>query len=285
MFLPIGIRLKKLQWPSATIGLIVCNCLMFMAQQLIAVRFQYQLALRPFELEPISWLTSMFMHADWMHLAGNMLFLWTFGVYLEMRLGPLRLIVLYLASGVAAALAFLAAHWGEQTPMLGASGAIAGLMGLCVAAAPLGKLTILPLHPAFLAVAMMRERRLTIVVPLFAWVSLWLFTQVMWAWAGVQGIAFAAHFGGIAAGLLIGLAMRAKVTPELAFEGPATEDEIRNEKRERFVVTVAAAWAGKTRTDKPPVDYLQPRAPNWDDKPKPRPPVAPHEVWEDHGRD
>lgn len=285
MFLPIGIRLKKLQWPSATVGLIVCNCLMFLAQQLIAERFQYQLALRPFELEPISWLTGMFMHADWLHLAGNMLFLWTFGVYLEMRLGPLRLIVLYLASGVAAAIAFLAVHWGEQTPMLGASGAIAGLMGLCVAAAPLGKLTILPLHPAVLAVAMMRERRLTIVVPLVAWVGLWLITQIAWAWAGVQGIAFAAHFGGIAAGLLLGLAMRAKVMPQPVTVGPPAEDEVHAVKRERLVVTVAAAWAGKTRTERPPVDYLQPRAPNWDDKPKPRPPVTPREVWEDHGRD
>lgn len=280
MFLPIGIRLHKLQWPSATIALIACNFLMFAGQQFVAESFQYRLMLRPHEIEPISWLTSMFMHGDWLHLAANMVFLWTFGVYLEMRLGPMRLIALYIASGLAAAIAFLAVHWGGHTAMLGASGAIAGLMGLCVAAAPLGKLTLLPLNPAYLAVTMMRERRLTIVMPLVAWVGLWLITQIAWAWAGVPGIAFAAHFGGITAGLLIGLAMRAKVTPDLAFVGPATEDEIRAEKRERFVVTVAAAWAGKTRTDKPPVDYLQPRAPNWDDKPKPRPPVARHEVWD-----
>lgn len=285
MFVPAGIRFKHMKWPSATIGLIVCNSLMFAAQQFLAESFQYQLMLRPHEIEPVSWLTSMFMHGDWLHLITNMVFLWTFGVYLEMRLGPLRLVVLYLASGVASALAFLGVHWGGQTAMLGASGAIAGLMGLCVAAAPLGKLTILPLHPAFLAVAMMRERRLTIVVPLVAWVGLWMATQLIWAWAGVPGIAFAAHFGGIAAGLLIGLAMRTKAIPDLAFEGPATEDEIRTEKRERFVVTVAAAWAGKTRTERPPVDYLQPRAPNWDDKPKPRPPVAPHEVWDNRGAD
>jgi membrane associated rhomboid family serine protease len=278
--MPVGNRLKNLQWPSATIALIVCNCLMFIAQQFLAGRFQYQLMLRPHELEPVSWLTSMFMHSDGLHLAANMVFLWIFGVYLETRLGWLRLLVLYLASGVAAAGVFLAVHWGGQTAMLGASGAIAGLMGLCVAAAPLGKLTLLPLNPAWLAVAMMRERRLTFVMPLVAWVGLWLFTQVAWAWAGVQGIAFAAHFGGIAAGLMIGLAMRAKETPELVNVGPAAEDEVRAIKRERMVVTVAAAWAGKTRTDKPPVDYLQPRAPNWDDKPKPRPPVTPHEVWD-----
>jgi membrane associated rhomboid family serine protease len=278
--MPVGNRLKNLQWPSATIALIVCNCLMFIAQQFLAGRFQYQLMLRPHELEPVSWLTSMFMHGDGLHLAANMVFLWIFGVYLETRLGWLRLLVLYLASGVAAAGVFLAVHWGGQTAMLGASGAIAGLMGLCVAAAPLGKLTLLPLNPAWLAVAMMRERRLTFVMPLVAWVGLWLFTQVAWAWAGVQGIAFAAHFGGIAAGLMIGLAMRAKETPELVNVGPAAEDEVRAIKRERMVVTVAAAWAGKTRTDKPPVDYLQPRAPNWDDKPKPRPPVTPHEVWD-----
>ncbi|MCA8912602.1 MAG: rhomboid family intramembrane serine protease [Planctomycetes bacterium] len=279
MFIPLGIRFRELVWPTGTIALIICNVLMFAAQQFLAPSFQLQLLLRPDRVDPVAWLTSMFMHADLMHLLGNMVFLWPFGMYLESRLGWQRLILLYLASGVGAGLTFLALHWGEHTPALGASGAIAGLMGLCVVAAPLGKLRLLPVHPAVLIMAAATGRRRgAVVFPLVAWVMLWVASQEAYAWAGVEGIAFAAHFGGITLGVLLGLAMRAKVLPEMAFEGPATEEEALERKRERFVNLVAAAWAGKPRATPPPVDYMRPRAPNWHDKPDSVPPILTGEV-------
>ncbi|MCB9895960.1 MAG: rhomboid family intramembrane serine protease [Planctomycetes bacterium] len=282
MFVPIGIRFRQLTWPTGTIALIVCNALMFVAQQFLADSFLTQLMLRPDRIDPIAWITSMFLHADLIHLAGNMVFLWTFGTYLELRLGWQRLMVLYLLSGIAAAAVFLCMHWGETIPMLGASGAIAGLMGLCVAAAPLGKLTILPLHPMFVALSFMKSRRATVAIPLVAWVGLWVYSQLMYSWMGVPGIAFAAHFGGIGAGLLIGLAMRAKAVPDYEFTGPATEQEEREEKRERFIVTVAAAWAGKTADRKRGVDYMSVRPPNFSDRrPAEGPPASYRQLFPD----
>ncbi|MCA8914693.1 MAG: rhomboid family intramembrane serine protease [Planctomycetes bacterium] len=282
MFIPVGIRFRQLTWPTGTIALIACNVLMYVAQQFLADSFLMHLMLVPDTVDPIAWITSMFMHADVMHLLGNMVFLWTFGTYLELRLGWQRLLVLYLLSGLAAGLTFLCMNWGDSVPMLGASGAIAGLMGLCVAAAPLGKLSILPLHPAFLAIAALKTRRLTIAVPLVFWVGLWVYSQVMYAWLGVPGVAFSAHFGGIGAGLLIGLAMRATVVPDYELEGPATEEEVRAEKRERFINTVAAAWAGRAGERKPVVDYLSTRPPNFHDKrPAEGPPITYRDMMPD----
>src|SRR6202142_1107911 len=74
-------------------------------------------------------LTSMFLHGGWLHLGGNMLFLWIFGNNIEDLLGRLRFVVLYLGSGVVAALAQALAATHSQVPMLGASGAIAGVLG------------------------------------------------------------------------------------------------------------------------------------------------------------
>ncbi|MCA8934783.1 MAG: rhomboid family intramembrane serine protease [Planctomycetes bacterium] len=282
MLIPANIRLRGLIWPSATIALILCNVLMFVGQQFMSPGFQVRLMLRPDRIDPIAWLTSMFMHADWIHLIGNMIFLWTFGMYLETRLGWQRLLVLYLLSGVGAGLTFLAIHWGGDVPSLGASGAIAGLMGLCVVAAPLGKLRLLPMHPALLILAALPGRRFEFVMPLIAWVGLWVFSQVMYAWAGIDGIAFAAHFGGIGLGILIGLAMRAKVVPEFEFEGPATEHEQQTQQRKRFMQTVASAWAMRTKKKEAPVDYHSPRKPNFDDALRRLDmPVAQSEIWDD----
>ena len=77
---------------------------------------------------PVTVLTAMFMHAGWLHLLGNMLFLWVFGDNIEDRLGHLRYLFFYLACGVVASLAHIMANPYSKVPSLGASGAIAGVM-------------------------------------------------------------------------------------------------------------------------------------------------------------
>ena len=274
MFLPTRLGARTLSWPMATIALISCNVLMFIAQQFMEPSFQAVMALCAWKLDPISWLTSMFMHADWWHLIVNMVFLWTFGLFVEARFGWQRLLVLYVASGVGATLVFLGVHWGESVSVIGASGAIAGLMGICLIAAPLGKLHVLPLHPALMFIAAVRNRRPTFHLPLVGWIILWVFSQVMFAWIGVGGVAYASHFGGMGAGVVLGLILRAKV-----FEFDEAEPEVDiKERRERFILQVAQAWSAKTAGD-PPVDYHRPRAANFDEKPaKFDLPVVPHDL-------
>jgi membrane associated rhomboid family serine protease len=276
MFIPVKMGLRQLAWPTATIALITTNVLVFAGQHFLSASFQYQLMLRPDHIDPVAWLTSMFMHADVLHLAVNMLFLWPFGMYLESRLGWARTLILYFASGIGASLAFFVMHYGERTASLGASGAVAGMMGLCVVAAPLGKLYVFPVHPVVLLMAYANNRKFMVCVPLFFWVALWVLAQVMYAWLGVDGIAFAAHFGGIVTGIALGLAMRTKVLP-VEFKGPATEEEEFAEKRERLLHTVLAAWQAKPMT-KPAVDYMRARSPKFHEPKVDAPPASIREL-------
>jgi len=260
MFLPVRIGSKRYVWPTATLALIVCNLLMFIAQQFMAPSFQGVMALRADRLDPLAWLSSMFMHADLLHLGVNMVFVWTFGLYVEARFCWWRMLLLYGASGVGAGLVFQAVHWGEPAAAIGASGAIAGLMGICVVVAPLGKVHILPLNPIVMLAASAQGRRPTFFIPLLGWVMLWVFSQVMFSMFDIGGVAYAAHFGGIGTGIILGMILRAGV-----LDAP-DPDEADAERRERLVVQVAQAWSAKTAGE-PPVDYQAPRKPNFDDKP------------------
>jgi membrane associated rhomboid family serine protease len=144
-------------------------------------------------------LTSMFLHADPLHLAGNLLFLWIFGADLERRLGSARFALFYLACGLAAAAVHVASAPDSYLPTLGASGALSGLLGACAATAPL--------------------RRIPLVWPRvevhgWAFLLLWLLLQLaagVASWTGGAGVAGWAHLGGFAAGALLarGFAPRA----------------------------------------------------------------------------
>ncbi len=90
----------------------------------------YQYGYRPGDPSLLSMFSAMFLHAGWMHLLGNMLFLWIFGDNVEHRLGPGRFLLAYLGTGVAATLFFALFAPGSQVPMIGASGAISGVLGL-----------------------------------------------------------------------------------------------------------------------------------------------------------
>jgi len=139
--------------------------------------------------------TSMFLHAGWMHLGGNMLYLWIFGDNLEDVLGHGRFIVFYLVCGIAAGLAQIFASGASNVPSLGASGAISGVLG--------GYLVLFPRN---------RVRVLTrggiASVPAIVVLGLWIVIQLISGIGSIAntesgGVAYMAHIGGFVAGLLL----------------------------------------------------------------------------------
>src|SRR5881227_35809 len=119
--------------PIVTVILIVLNILVFLFQlSLDPYERNYFIALYgivPDRLHYSSLLTSMFLHGGWLHLIGNMWFLWVFGNNIEDSMGHTRFVVFYLLSGVAAAATQMLVDTGSRIPMVGASGAISGVMG------------------------------------------------------------------------------------------------------------------------------------------------------------
>lgn len=142
--------------------------------------------------------THMFLHAGLLHLAGNLLFLWVFGPNLEDQMGRLAFLAFYLACGVLAALAHVASAPRSMVPMVGASGAIAGVMGGYLLLFPRARVDVIAVLGPIL-----RRYRVRAWVVIGAWVALQLgmgtFAQ------GETGPAYWAHVGGFAAGLVLTL--------------------------------------------------------------------------------
>lgn len=143
--------------------------------------------------------TSMFLHGGWMHLAGNMLFLWIFGDNLEEAFGRARFLGFYLLSGLAAALAQIAADPASQVPMVGASGAIAGVMGGYLLLFPKARIDVL-----FIFVVFFRIFAIPAWIVLGVWIGLQLWSGASTPTSG-GGVAYWAHVGGFAGGLALTL--------------------------------------------------------------------------------
>lgn len=145
--------------------------------------------------EYLSIFTSMFLHGGWMHLLGNMWFLWLFGNNIEDSMTRPRFLIFYLLSGVAAALLQVFTEPASPVPMVGASGAISGVMGAYLILYPKVKVyTLLPLG------------FFTTTYALPAWVMLiyWILLQVVGGFGGGEGgVAFWAHVGGFIAGIVL----------------------------------------------------------------------------------
>lgn len=147
-------------------------------------------------------LTSMFMHGGWLHIAGNMLFLWIFGDNVEHRIGHIPYLVFYLGAGVIASLAQVAASPDSIIPTLGASGAISGVLGAYLVMFPTNRVTVLFL-------------RFPMQVPAILAIGLWAAFQVLSVIGGLAGadetgggVAYMAHIGGFVVGALAGLLFR-----------------------------------------------------------------------------
>jgi membrane associated rhomboid family serine protease len=143
-------------------------------------------------------LTSMFLHGGWLHLTGNMWFLWLFGNNVEDSMGHLRFVAFYLLCGFAAAAAQTAADTDSAIPMIGASGAIGGVMGAYVLLYPRVHVHLLVVLGFYIT---------TIAVPAVLMLGYWFLLQLVSGWGAVGdqggGVAFWAHVGGFIAGTIL----------------------------------------------------------------------------------
>ncbi len=161
--------------------------------QLVAHRVPLQVALEPF-------LTSMFLHGGWMHLIGNMLFLWVFGNSVEDRLGHVSYFLFYLVCGFGAGLSHLMMNLGSNVPSLGASGAISGVLGAYIILFPRSRiLTLVPLIVFWF----------TVDLPAFIILGYWFVIQFFSGLSSLGmrgaggGVAWWAHIGGFVIGLFL----------------------------------------------------------------------------------
>ena len=198
--------------PVLVITIIALNAVAFLFEQTLSDR-QLALFVREYGVVPaaFAWgsvFTSMFLHGGWMHILGNMLFLWIFGDNVEDRMGHGRFVVFYLICGTVAAVAHVMSEPGSPIPTIGASGAVAGVMGAYLVLYPRSRiLTLLPLFIFW------RIIEVPAVVFLGLWFALQLFSGVGTMLMAAQGapaggIAFWAHVAGFLAGVVLVYAFR-----------------------------------------------------------------------------
>jgi membrane associated rhomboid family serine protease len=145
--------------------------------------------------EPEHLLTSMFLHGGWLHLLGNMWFLWLFGNNVEDSMGRVRYVIFYVLCGLAAAAAQVIAGPDSIVPMVGASGAISGVMGAYIVLYP--HVRVYTLVPIFFFIT-------SIALPAWVMLGYWMLLQVFGGLGGAEsGVAFWAHVGGFVAGVAV----------------------------------------------------------------------------------
>ena len=184
--------------PVVTVGLIAVNVLVFLFE--VSLGDSVDLFLQTYGLIPADFslptmATSMFLHGGFSHVGGNMLFLWIFGDNVEDRMGHLRFLLFYLLCGTAAALAQTLMQPDSLLPMVGASGAVAGVMGAYFVLYPQSQIVTFVVFTF-------------IEVPAIVFLGLWFVLQFVSgvgsvaASASAGGIAFWAHVAGFAAGVI-----------------------------------------------------------------------------------
>jgi membrane associated rhomboid family serine protease len=153
-------------------------------------------------------ITSMFMHGGWLHLLGNMLYLWIFGDNVEDRFGKIGFLAFYVICGLAATAAQLVFSLTSTIPNLGASGAIAGVLGAYILLFPKGSVRVL-------------QGQRVVPVPALIVIGIWFVLQLFSSIGSIAntadtgGVAFMAHVGGFIAGLLITFIFRGKTQGQL----------------------------------------------------------------------
>jgi membrane associated rhomboid family serine protease len=195
--IPIGDADRRpLHFPIVTALIIGANALVFLLELAGGDAFINQWALIPAEIVAghrwVTILTAMFMHAGWAHILGNMLFFWVFGPEIEDVMGPVRYLIFYLLGGLAATVAQVVIAPNSTVPNLGASGAIAAVMGAFLITYPRDRIRTVLLLGWFARVTF---------VPAAVLVGIWFLTQLfseVGALAQTQsgGVAYMAHVGG-----------------------------------------------------------------------------------------
>ena len=208
--IPIRDVIPSRTTPVVTVSLIVFNVAVFLFQSALSQRardlFLINFALIPADFSLVTVFTAMFLHAGFAHLAGNMLFLWIFGDNIEDRLGHGRFVWFYLICGCAAAFAQTALNPDSPVPIVGASGAIAGVMGAYLILFPRSRIVMLFPFPPIVF-------ELPAVFFLVMWFGIQFLNGVgtlpMFGAAQLSGgVAFWAHVAGFAAGVVLVRIMR-----------------------------------------------------------------------------
>ncbi len=224
--IPLKNMTKRRSFPAMTLLLIMANIAVF-AYQFSLSAHGNELLIRTYGLTPhkialafsgrhykleqalLPFFTCMFLHGGFLHIIGNMLFLWVFGANVEDMLGAVPYLFFYLLCGVGAGISEVAFSWGSHVPSIGASGAISGVLGAYIVLFPRGRiLTLVPLLIIWW----------TIRLPAFIFIGLWFAIQFLSGMnsldphsaASAASVAWWAHIGGFVLGALVALPLRAK---------------------------------------------------------------------------
>ena len=211
MFFPIGDdQVKGGHFPLISYGFIALNVLIYLLESSMSEpqlnAFIYEYGSIPAETvrgqDLFTLFTSMFLHGGWMHLIGNMLFLWVFADNIEATIGSGRFLVFYFLGGLAAHAAHVFFNPGSMIPTVGASGAISAVMGAYLVMFPTSRVKVLFFFFTFRVAA-------------FLFLGLWIFQQGQNGLASLSiptaetaGVAWWAHIGGFVAGVVIALPIR-----------------------------------------------------------------------------
>ena len=227
--IPVSDAVRSRTFPFVNIALIVANFAVFIYELTLSQgdinRFFFDHGVVPYDLshwvnhpaglhEPGTIITSAFIHGGWLHILGNMLFLWVFGDNVEDALGHLKYLAFYLVSAVGAVALQVAIDTNGTLPMIGASGAIAGVLGGYIVLYPTARVSVL-----FFIVLLP--------VPAFLLIGFWFFLQFFAGLASIgkatgvnQGIAVWAHVGGFVTGLALVLLARPFIRRRPQLSGP-----------------------------------------------------------------
>ncbi len=216
--IPIKDRNPTDLFPVVTLALIAANVGIFF-YQLLGGAENFQHFTLSFAVVPTAFLdaplapkqhtlvfTSMFLHGGFLHLAGNMLFLWIFGNNVEDYFGHIRFALFYLACGVAGAMAHILTHPGSTVPIVGASGAISGVLGAYFLLFPRARvLTLVPIFFFFYFIEL----------PAYFFLGVYILLQILYGLPSLMGtqtaapgIAWLAHIGGFSAGIALLIIIR-----------------------------------------------------------------------------
>ena len=206
--LPVATNLRIIKTPWATYTIVAANVLIHF---LVTCHTNFVIsdrAARTFGFDPAFFgnlsamptlVTSMFLHGDLLHLFGNMVFLLVFGRKVETQLERLNFIALYFVTGITAAMTHMLMEPGSYVPLIGASGAISGVLGAFFIYNPRARITLI-LDPVLIYFL----RRLTIRLPAWVFLAIWSFLQIsMGLKPQASNVAFWAHIGGFLAGAII----------------------------------------------------------------------------------
>jgi membrane associated rhomboid family serine protease len=212
--IPLKDDIPSYRAPIVTVGLISLNCLIFFYLLSWGKEFHYAVVkwgAIPFEIThgqeltpdlafsvPLSLFSSMFMHGGFFHLAGNMLYLWIFGDNVEDKLGHIKFFIFYILCGLFATFTHILTTPNSQIPMVGASGAIAGVLGAYMIRFPKARILTLIFFGYFIRVVR---------IPALFVLGFWFILQLLSALPSLDsvggGVAWFAHVGGFLAGILL----------------------------------------------------------------------------------